>query len=363
MISGNPLYTIETTQSLLASKVLAVVLDECQITSTHDTNNLHLSVPLPDTLQGILRSNIDRLPSATQEILQIASVAAASSSPVTLDLLYDMFVGEQLWNQSTTTTTSTTKGSDKKVNEIRVDHEKAYAHVKKEVQKLVKTKRLILTRSKNVFVSAKLYNNGSNGSNGSTESTGRNSSNGSTGSSGSSLLGLSPPQRRGPKHSIVDSIGSYGSVHVVDGVSSLSLTPPPTKGKALDSTKSNTSTARSTDSTDRTTPLRPSSPSSPGPFKTTKGSKGNRVLRFARNELQEIAYKISPFSVRQRLHHRAALYYERILLERYPRNTLWRGANASFNGLIEVVALHFELAGAFTTSAKYVSRAMEIYAR
>ena len=44
---GNPLYTIETTEGLLASEVLVVVLGECQITSSLDTNNLHLSVPLP----------------------------------------------------------------------------------------------------------------------------------------------------------------------------------------------------------------------------------------------------------------------------------------------------------------------------
>ena len=44
---GNPLYTIETTEGLLASEVLIVVLGECQITSSLDTNNLHLSVPLP----------------------------------------------------------------------------------------------------------------------------------------------------------------------------------------------------------------------------------------------------------------------------------------------------------------------------
>ena len=64
--------------------------------------------------------------------------------------------------------------------------------------------------------------------------------------------------------------------------------------------------------------------------------------------------------VRQRLHHRAAIFYERILQEKYPPNSLsaLKGSNAIFNTLIETVALHFELAGKFMVSAKYVVRAI-----
>ena len=61
------------------------------------------------------------------------------------------------------------------------------------------------------------------------------------------------------------------------------------------------------------------------------------------------------------------MFYERILLEKYPKNakntlSALRGLNAVFNALIEVVALHFELAGAFNTAAKYVIRAIGIHA-
>ena len=284
---GNPLYIIETTQGLLALGILAVVLDECQITSTHNTTDLHLNVPLPDTLQGILRSNIDRLPSSTQEILQIASVAAVSSSPVTLDLLYDMFVGEQLWNsQSMSHDSGEPVGSD-------LDHEKAYTHVKKEIHKLVKSKRLVVARSN---------------------------------------AGLVRPRSKRQN------------------------TKQPSSAPAATATTATTASTATTATSDVT--------AAAAAAVSSTSSWSHRVLRFARDELQEIAYKISPFSVRQRLHHRAALYYERLLADKYPKNAppALRGSNAAYNVMIEVVALHFELAGAFTAAAKYVSRAMDIYA-
>ena len=121
---GNPLYTIETTSALLASKYLILFHGECQITEELDDHDLGKGLPLPDTLQGILRSNIDRLKSSTQEILQLVSVACSNQSPAELDLLYEMFTREQMWNSASSSSAGPPSINISKVRD----------HVKREVK-------------------------------------------------------------------------------------------------------------------------------------------------------------------------------------------------------------------------------------
>ena len=135
---GNPLYTIETTTALLASKFLILFQGECQITQELDAHDLGKGLPLPDTLQGILRSNIDRLKSSTQEILQLVSVACSNQSPADLELLYEMFLREQTWNTASAGAAASAAAS--------INHSKVRDHVKQEVRNLVKSGRLISTK-------------------------------------------------------------------------------------------------------------------------------------------------------------------------------------------------------------------------
>ena len=161
--------------------------------------------------------------------------------------------------------------------------DRARAHVKKEVQKLIKTKRLVVTRSTNGMVSTR------------------------------SQLGLSAlallRQRSGGSGSGGSGSGGSGS-----GGNNTAATKK-TKKAHHRRTQSAGNTAGNNGGLFFGC-------ASGGGTKTSAATGGSswdrRIIRFARNELQEIAYKISPFSVRQRLHLSAALYYERILHEKYP---------------------------------------------
>ena len=72
---GNPFFSEELAYALRDTGLVTVANGECQIeTNSGDLQDLHL----PDTIQGVITSRIDRLTPAQQLALKIASVIGRS---------------------------------------------------------------------------------------------------------------------------------------------------------------------------------------------------------------------------------------------------------------------------------------------
>lgn len=80
---GNPFFVEEVVKSLIEQKVVAEKNGQWQVVTT-DTAKINI----PDTVQGVIMSRIDRLPAETREVLQISSVIGREFDHQILQAIY-----------------------------------------------------------------------------------------------------------------------------------------------------------------------------------------------------------------------------------------------------------------------------------